>query len=263
MPTIGQELRRERELRGVALSDISKITKIKLNLLQALEEDRLNILPGEFFIRGMIRAYAKCIGLDEDQALNLYTHSVQQKEQDRAHEKRKRETPILRSRKPNTLLIVAAAVVVLAVSLLIILGFAQKKGPARARVEQEPKVSAPAVVPAAVPAAPPTTTATTPAAVPPPQTEVKPAWLSLLVSFQQETWIQVWADGAPVLDQLKQPGESVSLTCQKEFVLNTGNAGGFTYTLNGQPGKPLGASGGVIKNVRITLDNYREFLGAR
>ena len=263
MPNIGQELRRERELRGVALSDISKITKIKLNILQALEEDRLNILPGEFFIRGMIRAYAKCIGLDEDQALNLYTHSVQQKEQDRAYEKRKKETPILRSRKPNTLLIVASTIVVLGVSLLIILGFAQKKAPARASVEQEPKISAPAVVPDMVPSAPPTTIATTPAAVPAAPTEVKPPSLSLQVSFQQETWIQVWADGVPALDQLKQPGESVSLTCQKEFVLNTGNAGGFTYILNGRPGKPLGALGGVIKNVRITPDNYREYLGAR
>jgi cytoskeletal protein RodZ len=249
MPTIGQELKRERELRGVSLSDISKITKIKLNLLQAMEDDRLNILPGEFFIKGMIRAYAKCIGLDEDQALNLYHHSIQQKEQDQAHEKKRKETPILRSRKPNTPLIVAAVVVLLAVSLLIIFGFAQKKGPASAAVTTKPPASAAAPAP----------TTLVPAAKP----EAKPQGLVLRISFQQDTWIQVYADGTSVLNQVEKAGELVSLTCKKEFVLNTGNAGGFTYTLDGRPAKPLGRPGDVVKNVRIGLDNYREYLGAQ
>jgi len=249
MPAIGQELKRERELRGVSLSDISKITKIKLNLLQALEDDRLSLLPGEFFIKGMIRAYARCIGLDEDQALNLYHHSIQQKAQDQAYENKRKETPILRSRKPNTTLIVAAVVVLMAVSLLIIFGFAQKKGPAPAAVTTKPQAAAPAPVP------------TTP--VPSAKPETKPEGLALSLSFQEDTWIQVYADGTAVLDQLKKAGELVSLTCQKEFVLNTGNAGGFTYTLGDRPGKPLGRRGDVLRNIRIGLDNYREYLGAQ
>lgn len=244
MPTIGQELKRERELRGVSLSDISKITKIKLNLLQALEDDRLNILPAEFFIKGMIRAYAKCIGLDEDQALNFYHHSIQQKEQDRAYEKKRKETPILRSRKPNTPLIAAAVVVLLAVSLLIIFGFAQKKNPAPVAVTAAPRASEAAPVPAAKP-------------------EAKPEGLVLRITFQQDTWIQVYADGTAVLAQVKRAGELVSLTCRKEFVLNIGNAGGFIYTLGDRPGKPLGRLGDVVRNIRIGLDNYREYLGAQ
>jgi hypothetical protein len=43
--------------------------------------------------------------------------------------------------------------------------------------------------------------------------------------------------------------------------VNTGNAGGFSYTLNNRAGKPLGGPGKVVKNVRIGLDNFRDYLG--
>jgi cytoskeleton protein RodZ len=253
MPSIGLELRRERELRGVALSDISKITKISLNFLHALEEDRLNILPGEFFIKGMIRAYAKCIGLDEDQALNLYQHSLQQKELDQVHEKHKRESPILRSRKPHTFLVVVAAAILLAVSVMIIMGFALKKTTARARESAQPKLPA-------LTAAPSLPAPRLPPAV---SVEKSAEELSLQLTFQQETWILVKADGRTVLDQVKQPGELTTLTCRQEFIVNTGNAGGFSYTLNNRAGKPLGGPGKVVKNVRIGLDNFRDYLGAQ
>lgn len=250
MPTIGQELRRERELRGIALSDIAKITKIKLSSFQALEDDKLNLLPGEFFIKGMIRAYAKVIGLDEDQILTLYAHSLQQKAQDKVYESRKRETPILKSRKPNTLLIGAAAVLVAAVTLLIILGFGLKKSSRTASASAATEAPA-----AAAKVGPPVTAAPTAA-------EISPAELSLEITFQQKTWIQVASDGQMVLDQVKNPGERVTLSCRKEFVVNTGNAGGFTYTLNGRTGKPLGGPGAVVKNIRIGLGNFRDYLGA-
>lgn len=254
MPSIGLELRRERELRGVALSDISKITKISLTFLQALEEDRLNILPGEFFIKGMIRAYAKCIGLDEDQALNLYQHSLQQKELDQVQEKRKKESPILRSRRPHTLWVLSSVGILLAVSVMIIMGFALKKNPPATAAPERTKLR----TPAAAATAPPLTAAST--AVP---AEPAAETLSLRLVFLQETWIQVKADGQIVLAETKRSGESNTLSCRREFVLDTGNAGGFTYTLNGRAGKPLGGPGFVVKNVRIGMDNFRDFLGAQ
>ncbi len=301
MPTIGQELRRERELRGIALSDIAKITKIKLTSLQYLEEDKLNLLPGEFFIKGMIRAYAKVVGLDEQQLLTLYEHSLQQKALDQAHEARRKETHILKSHKSHLPLILIAALLVVAVTLLLVFGFAQKKG-AQTRAERVPaetKAPAPAVEakaapPAGVPGAstqasirtptqaqtqspvqssgaaqaagPVPAPAQTPAQAagqpPPAKVEAQPSGLSLVISAQQETWMQVKADGQVVLGRLLQAGERVTLTCRKEFVIDTGNAGGFTYTLNGRPGKPLGGPGAVIKNVRIGVDNLQDFLGA-
>lgn len=253
MPSIGQELRRERELRGVALSDIAKITKINLSFLQALEEDRLNILPGEFFIKGMIRAYAKVVGLDEDQVLILYAHSLHQKAQDQVYEARKRDMPILKSRKPNTLLIGIAALFLAAVTALIFLGFGLRKSTRRTPADL--RTEAPIEAKAAPPVAPKS------AETRPESAAGLPAELSLQITFVQDTWIQVVSDGQPVLDQLKLPGERVTLSCRKEFILSTGNAGGFTFTLNGRRGKPLGGPGVVLKNILISPTNFREFLG--
>jgi cytoskeletal protein RodZ len=258
MPTIGQELRRERELRGVSLADISKITKIKLASLQALEDDKLNLLPGEFFIKGMIRSYAKVVGLDEDQVLTLYAHTLQHKAQDKVFESRKREIPVLASHKPNTLLIGAAAIFVVAITALIVLGFGLKKSMRTASVSAAAK--APATAKVAPPGAPINGVAQ-PVGPGATSGRTAPAQLSLEISFTQETWIQVSADAKIVLDQVKRPGERIILACRNEFIVNTGNAGGFTFTLNGRKGKSLGAPGAVVKDIRIGLRNFHDYLG--
>ena len=47
--SFGENLRRERELRGIELRDIADATKISMRFLQALEQDRPEILPGGIF----------------------------------------------------------------------------------------------------------------------------------------------------------------------------------------------------------------------
>ena len=72
MASFGENLRREREMRGVSLEEISSATKISLRFLHALEEEDFAKLPGGIFTRGFIRAYAKYLGLDEDRVLAEY-----------------------------------------------------------------------------------------------------------------------------------------------------------------------------------------------
>ena len=81
MASLGQELRRERELRGISLNEISDSTKIGIRYLRALENDNLEILPGRFFTKGIIRAYAKYLGLDEESVLNKYYEDILLREQ--------------------------------------------------------------------------------------------------------------------------------------------------------------------------------------
>ena len=92
MASIGQELKRERELRGISLKDISKSSKISLRLLEALEEDRLDLLPGKFFIKAIICTYAKFIGLEEDSILNKYYEASFLEEQSQEPKSKKRKT---------------------------------------------------------------------------------------------------------------------------------------------------------------------------
>jgi cytoskeleton protein RodZ len=68
----GERLRRERELRGISLDEISAVTKIGTRLLRALEEGQLDLLPGGIFNKGYVRAYARHLGIDEEQAVADY-----------------------------------------------------------------------------------------------------------------------------------------------------------------------------------------------
>jgi len=76
MATFGENLRREREMRGVTLEEISESTKISTRLLTALENDRFSELPGGIFTRNFIRAYAQYLGLDEEHALSEYKRAA-------------------------------------------------------------------------------------------------------------------------------------------------------------------------------------------
>jgi len=68
----GEYLRREREVRNIALQDVSRTTKIPVRSLERLEAGRYEALPGEVFVRGFIKSYARCVGLDDESALLLY-----------------------------------------------------------------------------------------------------------------------------------------------------------------------------------------------
>lgn len=69
--TLGQHLRKERELRGIDLDEVSRITRVRIAYLQYLEDDRLAELPGDVYIRGYIRAYARFLGIDGDRCIEL------------------------------------------------------------------------------------------------------------------------------------------------------------------------------------------------
>jgi len=72
LPSFGEKLKQEREKRKISLEQISSSTKIGTRMLQALEEDKFNQLPGGIFNKGFVRAYSRCVGLDEDQTVAEY-----------------------------------------------------------------------------------------------------------------------------------------------------------------------------------------------
>ena len=72
MPSFGEKLKLEREKRKITLEQISVSTKIGTRMLQALEEDKFNQLPGGIFNKGFVRAYSRFLGLDEDQTVADY-----------------------------------------------------------------------------------------------------------------------------------------------------------------------------------------------
>ncbi len=78
MGQFGQDLRREREARGVALESISGATKISGRHLLALEEERFSSLPGGVLNKGIVRGYARACGMDEDAWVHRYLSAYHQ-----------------------------------------------------------------------------------------------------------------------------------------------------------------------------------------
>ena len=64
MGSFGEDLRKERLTRGVALEQITAVTKISQRHLVALEQERFRLLPGGILSKGIVRGYAGALGLD-------------------------------------------------------------------------------------------------------------------------------------------------------------------------------------------------------
>jgi len=240
MGSFGENLRRERDVRGVSLREIAEGTKISVRFLQALEEDRLDVLPGGLFPRAFVRQYALFLGLDPEK---IVTEFVAAHGQPPAPERKIVPAP---ERRPRLSLgrVFLAAVAVLAV----VLTFRRGREPERVRPEPTP----PAV--AAAPAVLPTDRVY-------PSPELAPAaaetsdGLVLTMTAQQDCWVEVRADGATVINRVLAEGESQRLEAHGEIVLSVGNAGGLSIRVNDRPALPLGRSGEVRKNIVITRQN--------
>ncbi len=74
----GKRLRREREMRGISLDEIAASTKIGTRLLRALEDEQFDLLPGGIFNKSYVRAYARHVGLDEEQAVADYLKATRE-----------------------------------------------------------------------------------------------------------------------------------------------------------------------------------------
>jgi len=245
MTSIGKELKRERELRGITLKEIADSTKINPRFLEALEEDRFDILPEKFFTLGIIREYAKYIGLDEKSAIRAYEESLptQQEAQEEESQEAEHKKVFPKFLKRALTIVLMSAVIVAGLALLYYVCFK----PENPELIQK--------------SASPLQEQRKDFVLPPfePQEEIEEG-LNFDISFQQETWLRVYVDDELGFTGIKYPGEDLQFKALNEAVLNLGNAGGFTYAINGKPGKQLGSSGEVKKNIRITTDNVDQYL---
>jgi cytoskeleton protein RodZ len=67
MTSIGETLRRERIKRKLDLHGVSGELKISPRMLEAIEAEDFDKLPGGVFARSFVRQYARLLGLDEDE----------------------------------------------------------------------------------------------------------------------------------------------------------------------------------------------------
>jgi cytoskeletal protein RodZ len=75
MDTVGTTLRRKREAKRMGLAEVSRVTRIPLPTLEAMEQDHFDDLPGEVFVRGFLKSYAQTLGLVPEEIVARYTAS--------------------------------------------------------------------------------------------------------------------------------------------------------------------------------------------
>jgi len=242
MATFGETLRRERELRGVDLRDIAEATNISLRFLEALEQDRADVLPGGIFPKAFVRQYATYLGLDPDRlvAEYMYTHGGAPSEGGAAPQR----SASGRMAAVFFGLILAAGVALFASARA---GWFGRHSEAPA---PEPSPSPEAILPSdrVYPPPPPSTTAAAPGA---PLTGA----LVLSLNAQQDCWVEVQVDGTTALSRILTQGETQRLEAQSQIVLSVGNAGGIRFTINDRPGLPLGRDGEVKRNIVINKES--------
>ena len=79
---IGGSLREARLKRNLTPADVQKAIRIRDRYLQALEDERWELLPGDAYVKGFLRTYADYLGLDGnlyvDEYNNRFAHPEEQ-----------------------------------------------------------------------------------------------------------------------------------------------------------------------------------------
>ncbi len=238
MASFGENLRRERELRGVSLREIADATKISVRFLRALEEDRLDLLPGGLFPKAFVRQYARHLGLDAERYVAEFLYVGIQRPSHVSATHAPAHHPTSRG------LVFFGIVVAVGVILSLKLGGAPEPLAGSPSLVAQPKAAVPAAPEPSERVSPPLASAIS-----------TPDGLVLTLKAQQDCWVEARADGQVVLNRVLTGGETTTLEAHGQIVLSVGNAGGLDFRVNDRPGVPLGKSGEVKRNIVITRDN--------
>jgi len=84
--TVGQDLRAARLRRGDEIAQVSRALKIRKDHLEALENNRLEDLPGKTYAIGFVRSYARHLGLDDAHYVERFKREVSGRTEDHSRE---------------------------------------------------------------------------------------------------------------------------------------------------------------------------------
>jgi transcriptional regulator with XRE-family HTH domain len=235
LATFGEELKREREIRGISLKEIADATKISKRFLEAIERNDHKTLPAPVFTRGFVREYARYLGLNADEMVNRYNYAAagdDRIEKPPPHPiapplaetpkkvRAKRGIPPAMFRVDFNLLMLLLIAVALAAVAWWAVQFKQRRD-AEARAAE---TSAPIVAAAKTAVVPPTAT------TPPPGDDM----LRLALEARQNCWVELQADGSRVVYDELRAGDKRTFEAKESFhFVKIGKADALSLTLNG------------------------------
>jgi cytoskeletal protein RodZ len=75
MESVGQYLRKHREAKRMSIEEVSRATRVPASSVERIEADRFDELPGEVFVRGFLKSYARSLALAPEEVLARHTAS--------------------------------------------------------------------------------------------------------------------------------------------------------------------------------------------
>src|SRR5450759_3558980 len=256
LASFGEELRREREIRGISLKEIADATKISKRFLEAIERNDHRTLPAPVFTRGFVREYARYLGLSAEDIVNRYNFAAagDDRIEKSAHLERLvhpqvigREPPQKKGIPPpyaridrNVYLLVIIVAALLGVAWWALQHKRAELDVAHADSPLPPTGTIPAPRVQTVAAPPP------PAAPPAPKRDEP---LRLTLELTDDSWIDLEVDGKTVMKDSYRSGTRDSFEAKDGFRFKRiGNAAAVILMLNDRQLPPLGDDGQVVKN---------------
>jgi cytoskeletal protein RodZ len=243
MATLGEKLREAREAHGYSLREVADNTRISVRHLEAIEADDYRPLPGGVFNKGFIKAFARYVGVDENEALGDYMRQVNQQgstADDEAPITRRHEVFVGDEPRRPFLTVVLALIILGLLTWGVYAGLQwyQNRG----------NQTAAAVSPTPTPGGNSNVAAT------PTPTPVVSAVDGLKVQIKadkQDVPITPIIDGKPQAPVSLKPGESRTFDATQSFKLQYSKyrVGELQMTINGQPAKvPTTSSNPKLRN---------------
>lgn len=238
--TVGQRLRAAREAQGMSMADLAQRTRVTQRFLEAIEDDRLDLLPSSTYASGFARAMARAVGLDQAEVgRDIRAAIAGGGGPVRTHHIEEIADP---ARGPSRGLVVVTLGIALALVVLGVLYFATDAF--RGSGEAAPSTTqAVAATPAATPRAAPSPT---------PRGEV-------VLTATDEVWMRVY-DGAGQTLYLgtMKPGERFTVPAGAQAPqINVGRPDKLAITVDGTAVAALGDGKRAIKDVSLTPEALR------
>jgi cytoskeleton protein RodZ len=268
--SFGRYLQSIRVEKGISLKAVSHETRIRLETLHFIEEEDHQNLPDEVYVKGFLRAYAKAIGADGDEAVQRYISRLAVKRKLALSEAALYRTGGAFWRR--LLLSLGAVLCLIAATLYAVSAWREHNMPKEAvstetaepsatelAIEKPDALSSAPAEEKAVPA-PSTepsmdsaddkevsaTDASTGSASPPAKTNK----YRLTIDTIEVTWLKIIVDDQQSKQYRLNPGDHIELEGSRNFNLLIGNAGGIRLGLNGKAVALSGKSGQVV-NIQL------------
>lgn len=234
MFALGSSLREARLKRGLELDAVQKALRIRRRYLEALEDERFELIPGEVYARGFLREYADFLGLDSTLYVDEYNSRFAHHD-DVAIAARPSAPRLRRGRRIPLAALAAVTIVVAGGALARTVG---GRGDDAARTTTRTP-----------------TTATRPRAAPKPKVRAvapRPAPKSarlVLTAARGDCWLLVRAgsaDGPVLYENVLREGATVRFAVKRAVWLRVGHGANLDASLGGKPVRGLPAITGNV-----------------